>query len=143
MGVLHHTDYAGSLHCQLTHEPSGSTIETDAPKDNAGKGEAFSPTDLLAAALASCAITTMAIKAPREGVPFSTARATVEKIMTTEGLRRVARLRLAISLPEDIPTSARPRLEEIARTCPVSSSLSPGVAVDFEFAYGSLEGSER
>ena len=71
MGVTMTLAYKGGLHCELRHEPSSSTIETDAPKDNEGRGEAFSPTDLVGAALMSCAVTTMAIKGPKEGIPFA------------------------------------------------------------------------
>ena len=73
--------YSGDLRCRVTHAPSGTALETDAPKDNMGKGECFSPTDLVAAALAACTLTTMAIVAKRDGVPFEGARAEVVKEM--------------------------------------------------------------
>jgi putative redox protein len=135
MGVRIDVRYAGELHCALTHGPSGSQVETDAPKDNAGKGEAFSPTDLLAASLASCAVTTMAIKAPGEGIDFGDADATIEKIMTTSGPRRVAQLEAVLHLSSRLSPEHRERLEAIARSCPVALSLSPDVDVEMRFVY--------
>lgn len=135
MGVKIDVRYAGELHCELTHGPSGSKTETDAPKDNAGKGEAFSPTDLLAASLASCAVTTMAIKAPGEGIDFGDADATVEKIMTTSGPRRIARLEAVLHLSSQLSPAHRERLQSIARSCPVALSLSPDVEVEMRFIY--------
>ena len=135
MGVKIEMDYKGGLHCELVHGPSGNRIETDAPKDNAGRGEAFSPTDLVAAALASCAVTTVAIKAPKEELTFSGATAHVLKGMTTHPPRRIADLTLMIHLAEGTPPAQRPRLEEIARTCPVALSLSQDVKVQMQFVY--------
>jgi putative redox protein len=135
MGVRIDVRYAGELHCALTHGPSGSQVETDAPKDNAGKGAAFSPTDLLAASLASCAVTTMAIKAPGEGIDFGDADATIEKIMTTSGPRRVAQLEAVLHLSSRLSPEHRERLEAIARSCPVALSLSPDVDVEMRFVY--------
>lgn len=135
MGVRIDVDYTGELHCRLVHGPSGTEIETDAPQDNAGKGEAFSPTDLLAASLTSCMLTTMAIKARPEGIELERASGTVEKRMTTESPRRVRQLIAELHLPEALAPAQRARLEEIARTCPVSLSLSPEVRVDLSFVY--------
>src|SRR5262245_1956008 len=75
----------GGLRCELKHGPSAALLGTDAPVDNGGEGSAFSPTDLVGAALLSCALTTMALKAPKAGVPFHGATGRVEKIMTQEG----------------------------------------------------------
>ena len=126
--------YQGQKHCELTHGPSGSKIETDAPKDNFGKGERFSPTDLLGAALASCVLTTMAIVAERDGVEFENAKAEVVKEMADQP-RRVARLSLSITLSAKLPLDYRQKLEMIAKTCPVARSLSSDVQIPVGFTY--------
>jgi putative redox protein len=135
MGVTMRVEYKGGLHCTLEHGPSMARLETDAPKDNQGKGEAFSPTDLVGAALMSCAITTMAIKAPKEGIPFTTAKAELVKEMTATPPRRIQRLTIAFRMPKDLSSAHRARLEEIANTCPVALSLSKDVEVPMTFAY--------
>ena len=122
--------YEGALHTHAIHGPSGAKLETDAPVDNLGKGEAFSPTDLLAASLASCMLTTMAIVGDREGWRLAGATARVEKHMQLEPRRRVGRLVVELSLPDDLPQAARTRLEEVARNCPVASSIHPETIID-------------
>lgn len=120
------------LTCRLTHGPSGTLITTVPPKDNGGTGESFSPTDLVGAALASCALSTMALVAAREGLAWGDAQATVEKRMTPPP-RRIGELVLVIHLPKEVRPEQRARLEEIARTCPVARSLHPDVQVPIEF----------
>lgn len=127
--------YEGKLRCTLTHEPSSSQIETDAPKDNMGKGERFSPTDMVGAALASCALTTMAIVAQRDGVELTGARATVSKEMVTTPSRRIGALPLTLTLPASLPVEYRAKLENAARTCPVHKSLHPDVRAEIVFVY--------
>ena len=122
------------LSCQLTHGPSGATMTTVPPKDNGGTGACFSPTDLVGAALASCALTTMALVAQREGLVFGDARAAVEKRMTAAP-RRIGELVVVIDMPREVRPAERARLEEIARTCPVMRSLHPDVQVPIEFRY--------
>ncbi|HET6439083.1 MAG TPA: OsmC family protein [Anaeromyxobacter sp.] len=122
------------LSCQLTHGPSGTIIRTVPPRDNGGTGESFSPTDLVGAALASCALSTMALAAGREGLSFGDARAAVEKRMTPPP-RRIAELVLVFDMPVDVRPEHRSRLEEIARTCPVARSLHPEVKMPMEFRY--------
>jgi uncharacterized OsmC-like protein len=122
------------LACQLTHGPSGAELTTVPPRDNGGTGESFSPTDLVGAALASCALSTMALAAGREGLPWGDARAAVEKRMTPPP-RRIGELVLVIDMPREVRPQDRARLEEIARTCPVARSLHPDVKVPFEFRY--------
>lgn len=129
------SEYVGGLRCRSTHGPSGTIIETDAPKDNNGKGEAFSPTDLLCNALATCALTTMAIKFEKEGVPLKGAYVDFTKEMVSDPLRRVGRLDIHFHLPMAIETKDRPRLEEIVNTCPVRASLSDKVEVTSHFIY--------
>jgi putative redox protein len=135
MAVHIDLEYTGELGCRLTHEPSGSQVDTDAPTDNAGRGLRFSPTDLLAASLLSCATTTMGIKAAREKIPFHVCKGSVDKHMSTGGPRRVARLPVTIHLPADTAPDHRPRLESFARTCPVATSLSESVQITMTFAY--------
>lgn len=128
--------YQGEKHCELTHGPSGSKIETDAPRDNMGRGERFSPTDLMGAALASCALTTMAIVAEREALPvdLTGARARVIKEMNANP-RRVARLPLEITLPKGIPMEHRARIEAAAEGCPVKKSLAAEIETPIRFVY--------
>lgn len=125
--------YSGDLHCEAVHGPSNSTIQTDAPKDNQGKGEAFSPTDLLATSLATCILTTMAILARRIEVDMSGATAKVDKVMSTEGPRRVAALPITITMPTGISDIDRAKLEQAASTCPVAKSLHPDVQKTITF----------
>lgn len=127
--------YTGELHCELEHRPSGTRLETDAPVDNMGRGSSFSPTDLVGAALISCALTTMAIKGAKEGIPFGDARGKVLKEMTGEGPRRIAKLEVELEMPAGLDAAQRARLEEIARTCPVALSLGEGVAKPMRFVY--------
>lgn len=133
-GVKIEAVYTGGLHCELKHGPSGSKIETDAPKDNQGRGERFSPTDLLGAALSSCILTTMAIVAERDGVKLDGAHAETEKEMIQDP-RRVGSLRTRIILPVSIPVEYRAKLEHAAHHCPVHKSLHPEITADITFAY--------
>ena len=128
--------YSGDLHCEAVHGPSGSTIQTDAPKDNQGKGEAFSPTDLLATSLATCVLTTMAIMAQRLEVDMVGATAKVEKVMSTEGPRRIVALPVTISMPEAVSEENRTRLEQAASSCPVAKSLHPQIQKTITFQWG-------
>jgi uncharacterized OsmC-like protein len=128
--------YEGGLHTQALHGPSRAVIETDAPVDNQGKGEAFSPTDLLATSLASCMLTTMAIVGEREGWRLDGARARVEKHMELQPRRRVGRLVVDLTFPSGLPVAARKRLEETARGCPVAASIHPDTQVDLTLYWG-------
>jgi putative redox protein len=120
--------YTGGLNCRLTHETSGQVIETDAPKDNHGRGAAFSPTDLTAASLGSCMVTTMAIAARLKlGCDIPGVRWEVTKEMSADKPRRIVRLSVQIWLP--FPRSKDPEgmLEHAAHNCPVAVSLHPSV----------------
>ncbi|WP_242353501.1 OsmC family protein [Anaeromyxobacter sp. SG64] len=130
------------LTCQLAHGPSGSSLTTVPPRDNGGDGSSFSPTDLVGAALAACALSTMALVAKREGLAWGDARAAVEKRMTPPP-RRIGELVLAIDMPREARPEERARLEEIARTCPVARSLHPDVKVPMEFRYPAGDGPVR
>jgi len=128
--------YEGGLHTTARHGPSRAQIETDAPVDNQGKGEAFSPTDLLSAALASCMLTTMAIVGEREGWRIDGARARIEKHMDLEPRRRVGRIVVELAMPAGLPEAARTRLEETAQRCPVATSLHPDTKIDLRMHWG-------
>ncbi len=127
--------YSGQLHCELTHEPSQSKIETDAPKDNMGKGENFSPTDLVGGALLSCVLTTIAIVANRDKISIEGMRGEVTKEMVTQPTRRIGSLPLSIYLPASIPTEYRSKIEHVAHSCPVHKSLHPDVQMPMTFFY--------
>ena len=130
------TVYLGEKHCELTHGPSGSRIETDAPKDNLGRGQNFSPTDLRGAALASCVLTTMAIMAERDGLEIKGTKARVTKDMH-QNPRRIARLPLEVWMPAGLSERDRQRLEAAAHACPVKRSLNPEIEVEITFHYES------
>jgi putative redox protein len=127
--------YTGGLHCRLTHGPSGSEIETDAPKDNQGKGEQFSPTDLVGAALASCILTTLAIVAERDGFSLQGATAEVTKEMVATPTRRIGSLSVHVTFFSMIPAEAREKLERAAHQCPVHQSLHPDIKAPVLFTY--------
>ena len=99
-------DYTGDLHTVCRHDPSGSELETDAPRDNQGLGQRFSPTDLVATALASCMLTTMDIVARRHQWPMEGARAEVDKHMATDPVRRIGRIAVCLTMPA-LPSDAR------------------------------------
>ncbi len=126
--------YQGEKHCEVHHGPSGSLIETDAPVDNNGRGERFSPTDLVASALGTCALTVMSIVAERDGVSLKGATARVEKHMV-QNPRRIGRLPVTITMPAGIPEDYRKKLENTAHTCPVHKSLSSDIDSPIDFVY--------
>ncbi len=127
--------YEGELHCRLTHGPSKAEFFTDAPKDNMGKGESFSPTDLVASALGSCMLTTMGIYAQRHNIIMTGATAEVIKEMAQTPVRRIARLSVHIQMPAGIPQNQRAALEKTALTCPVHKSLHPDVEIPFTIQF--------
>jgi putative redox protein len=135
MSVQIQCDYEGDLHCGAVHGPSGSTLSTDAPADNQGRAETFSPTDLVATALGSCLLTIMGIYARPRGIRIEGARAVVEKEMTTTPPRRIAKLKVRVSLPATLDDKARGGLEQAARLCPVAASLHPDVTLELTFDY--------
>jgi uncharacterized OsmC-like protein len=120
--------YQGELHCQLTHGPSGQVIATDAPKDNHGRGEAFSPTDLTTASFASCLVTTMAIAARTKlGFDLAGVRWEVTKEMSTDLPRRIVRIATQVWLPCTRSQDPTGVLEKAALNCPVQHSLHPEI----------------
>lgn len=120
-------DYQGELHCSARHEPSGSELVTDAPKDNQGRGEAFSPTDLVATAMGTCIATTMAIAARKHGLDLKGLRFEVTKEMSTDSPRRIVRLATQIWMPIAETHPAAKPLVGAAHACPVHQSLHPAV----------------
>ena len=129
-------EYQGDLHCKATHGPSGVELATDAPKDNQGRGESFSPTDLVATALGSCMLTIMGIAARTLNIDISDATASVEKEMTATPPRRIERLTVKIRMPHAPSAADREKLERAAHTCPVHKSLHPDVQIPIEFTWG-------
>lgn len=127
--------YTGELHCEATHLKSGTVISTDAPLDNAGKGEAFSPTDLTCVSLATCIITTMAISAQKKEIPFGRVEAEIEKIMS-DAPRRIQEIIINLKISEiNWSDKEKTILQNVAHTCPVSRSLHPDVKQTVTFAY--------
>ena len=127
--------YDGDLRVHAVHDPSGTALITDAPVDNHGRGESFSPTDLVATGLGACMFTLMGIRAKQAGWPLAGATVAVEKHMSAQPPRRIARLVLRFSLPAAIPAKARAQLEQAAHTCPVALSIHPDIQVETRFAY--------
>ena len=127
--------YEGGLRCSSTHVPSGKTLITDAPVDNHGKGESFSPTDLVATAVATCMMTVMGIAAERHSIDLKGATVTIGKEMSDDTPRRIVSLRsvMTIPLPSDHPQ--RVLLEAAAKACPVKQSLSPEIDSAVEFRW--------
>src|SRR5438045_3727967 len=115
--------YTGDLHCNAVHGPSQSKLPTDAPSDNKGKGEAFSPTDLVATALGTCMATTMGIKADEIGADLRGMKVTVQKEMSQDSPRRIVALPSEVHIPLPPDSSHRGILEQTALNCPVHKSL--------------------
>lgn len=127
--------YDGSLRCTAKHEPSGTSLATDAPRDNQGLGESFSPTDLVATAFVTCIATTMAIMARKHGHELGALRYEVTKEMTSTPPRAIARLAATIWLPASARAVPEGELERAAHGCPVHRSLAPEVVKDVVFVW--------
>ena len=127
--------YEGGLRCRVTHGPSGATVVTDAPVDNHGKGESFSPTDLVASALGACMMTIMGIVAERHAIDLRGTTVETVKEMTATPPRRIASLRTRISIPLAADHPHRPLFEQAALTCPVHRSLSAEIDIPVEFGW--------
>ena len=122
-------NYEGRLHCSSTHGPSGSTFGTDAPVDNNGRGETFSPTDLIASALGSCMATIMGIVAERKNIKIEGMIIKVGKHMSDDQPRRITRLDVTIDVPLSSEHPDRKVLESAALSCPVYQSIHPDIKV--------------
>lgn len=128
-------NYLGELRCEAEHAPSKVRLQTDAPVDNQGRGESFSPTDLVATALGSCMLTTMGIVARRHGWDLTRASAEVEKVMVADPARRIGELRVVIRIPGSFDERARTTLERTALTCPVHRSLGADVSIPLKIEW--------
>jgi len=126
--------YLGNLRTENTHLNSGNVYITDAPTDNNGKGEAFSPTDTVATGLANCMMTVMGIKAEQLGVNIDGTAANVTKIMSADP-RRISKIIIEFNFPEGIAGKTQKILEHTARTCPVHYSLHPDIKRDISFNF--------
>lgn len=127
--------YKGSLRTELTHLQSGTVIENDAPTDNMGKGERFSPTDMLATSYGSCMITTMAIRAADMNLNFDGTKVEITKIMSSDAPRRVVGIKANLFFTKLFEATAeqKEQLIRIARSCPVEKSLHPDIKLDVSF----------
>ncbi len=127
--------YTGNLRTSAKHLKSGMEIITDAPTDNQGQGQAFSPTDLVATALASCMLTTMGIKAGDKGWDLEGSQASVLKVMAANP-RRITEVHIVLSMKHsDLGTDERHMLEETARNCPVAKSVHPDMVQQVQFEW--------
>ena len=131
--------YQGELRCQAVHGPSGERLTTDAPVDNHGKGESFSPTDLVATSLGACTLTLMGIVAQRNNLDIAGTRSHVVKEMVQQPVRRIGALKTTITIPADkaarLSAADRSKLEQAALHCPVHKSLHPDIHAPIEFLY--------
>lgn len=129
--------YVGQLGVVATHGPSGAKLTTDAPLDNGGKGESFSPTDLVATALGTCVLTILGLVSERHELDLTGSTVHVTKEMITSPVRRIGGLKTVITIPQGLVDDAkmRDRLEAAARKCPVHQSLHPDIDAPIEFNY--------
>lgn len=127
--------YTGNLRCEAEHIHSKTTIETDAPTDNRGKGEKFSPTDLLCVSLATCMLTTMAIKAGDLHVDITNSKADVTKHMLSDP-RRVGKIEVSVTLPANGSERDRKVLEKTGNNCPVIKSIHPDIELVINYKWG-------
>ncbi len=130
-----HSVYQGELRCASTHSPSGTVLVTDAPADNQGKAESFSPTDLVATALGTCMLTVMGIAARTLAIDLVGVTAVVNKTMVASPKRRIGSLSVVLSFPMALTDAQKKSLEKAALSCPVHASLHPDVAMPVEFRW--------
>ena len=138
MAVQISATYLGKLRTRAEHGPSGNKLVTDAPTDNGGNGESFSPTDLVATALGTCVLTIIGMVAERHGLNLEGAQIEVVKEMISQPVRRIASLKTVVSIPEGRVDDheMRKRLESAAHKCPVHQSLLAEIDAPIEFVYG-------
>ena len=126
--------YSGELRTHSVHTQSGETYITDAPRDNEGKGEAFSPTDIVATSLANCMMTIMGIVSKRKGLIIEGTEAKIDKFMGTDP-RRITEIKIDFYFPVNFSEDERKLLEKSALNCPVAKSLSSDLKQNIEFHY--------
>ncbi|MFC4230952.1 OsmC family protein [Parasediminibacterium paludis] len=128
--------YKGALRTEMTHLQSTSVIENDAPTDNMGKGERFSPTDMVATALGSCMLTTMGIKANSMDIDLTDSKVDITKIMKADP-RRIGGIKAHVTMSKSLNLDDKTKeiLERVARTCPVERSLHPDMELDITFEW--------
>ncbi len=126
--------YTGNLRCRAEHIQSNTIIESDAPTDNRGKGERFSPTDLTCVSLATCMLTTMAMKATDLGVSLQDAKADVTKHMLGDP-RRIGKIEVSVTLPSGVNDRDRKALENTGNNCPVAKSLHPAIELVIDYQW--------
>jgi putative redox protein len=129
-------NYQGELRVQAVHQPSGTILITDAPVDNQGKGQSFSPTDLVATALGTCMATIMGIEAKKTRTNLKGMEIHIEKHMSQDAPRRIQALDVSFSIPHTVEKSERQTLEKAALTCPVAQSIHPNIQVNVKFKWG-------
>ena len=127
--------YLGDLKCEAKHLQSGMKIKTDAPLDHCGKGENFSPTDLLATSLGTCLLTIMAIKAKSNGWELGNIYLNIEKIMTENKERKIKKLRIEIYIPENLSQDKFNFLKNASKDCPVTRNLSGSLDIQIIWHY--------
>ena len=130
--VTMNIEYQGTLRTHSTHQPSSNTVITDAPLDNKGKGEAYSPTDLMCSALGSCMLTIMGIKADDLEINIDNTAVTVIKHMSSDGPRRVGKIDVDMHIPHAINAGHLASLKRSALNCPVAKSIHPDLVVNFK-----------
>lgn len=128
------TVYLGGLRTEATHVQSGNEVITDAPTDNQGRGEAFSPTDLLSASLGSCMLTIMGIQARNHNINIDDTKCSIVKIMAANP-RRVSEIQIKFQFPEQYTEKDQKMLERAALTCPVLESLHPDLVKTVDFGW--------
>ena|SRR5436309_1980011 len=128
-------EHSGGLHSEAVHTQSGTRLQTDAPLDNGGKGESFSPTDLVATALGTCMTTTMDLYAKRHGFNIDGTRAVVLKHMKSRPVRQIGKLEVVVEVPLSENHPQRKNLEQVALNCPVLKSLNPDMEIPVSFSW--------
>lgn len=128
-------EYEGELRCRAVHGPSGCVLSTDAPKDNEGKGESFSPTDLVATALGTCVATIMGIYAKKHDLDLQGVKIHVEKHMSSDAPRRIVRLPVTIHVPIELSERHRTAIANAADCCPVHKSIRSDIEAPLTFHY--------
>lgn len=127
--------YEGKLRCTATHDNSGATLLTTAPKDNFGDGSSFSPTDLVATGLGTCIITTIGIKLRNEQLNIDGTEMNVEKYMSADLPRRIAKIVVKLTFPSGISPEQQIKIKEIGDTCPAAKSLHPDIVLDTQYHF--------